>query len=319
MVHYRVQASDVQDSGLEGNLNKYIALTKVSQLLSKNDKCSLDLVGDFNDMHNTQELVNSHIQIQIMDKAKKDSEFANNLHEKFSYLESLKEKYKVNDISEMSKVEFDEEDKQKIISINSKLKDKMPKQDPIAAIDWYYSQINEVLDAVPKNVSIYGVRGNNDHNYVQNILTSVKFSDLETKIISDDGVNILGANNTNYAKEQAFPKELAFATDDSNDLTKSEAYQKFNLKKTSGTKAKVIQLHGPPDGVNFRSGYDSGSVGITKLIEEHKPQLVECGHFHKAKIKTINGVTYARTSPEHYFIHVFDESKSYKGSWVCKY
>ncbi|MGB9901788.1 metallophosphoesterase family protein [Methanothrix sp.] len=55
------------------------------------------------------------------------------------------------------------------------------------------------------------------------------------------------------------------------------------LRSLRGLERRVVVVHQPPRGVRDRlyNGALSGSVGLRRVIEEHQPDLVICGHIHE--------------------------------------
>lgn len=55
------------------------------------------------------------------------------------------------------------------------------------------------------------------------------------------------------------------------------------LRSIRDLERRVVVVHQPPRGVRDRlyNGELSGSVGLRRVIEEHQPDLVICGHIHE--------------------------------------
>ncbi|MCQ8903178.1 MAG: metallophosphoesterase [Methanothrix sp.] len=55
------------------------------------------------------------------------------------------------------------------------------------------------------------------------------------------------------------------------------------LQSIRDLEQRVVVVHQPPRGVRDRlyNGELSGSVGLRRVIEEHQPDLVVCGHIHE--------------------------------------
>jgi len=293
MSQIRIQASDLQDDGLEGNLNKFRTVANHTNSLVKKGKNvpGVDLAGDLFDMH----LIYSYL-------AKVEKAFFEDNPEALEIIQ---------------KGELTQEDWKKLSSFpgfDEVIGAKVP-----GLIGKIYQTQEEILSGIQTDV--YGVTGNNDARFIKDVVNSVKFTDLEGRLVENGPFTILGANNTNYPEEEAFPGALAqfaFPSDDDADLEKSVAYQKYNIGKTK-KKANIFLLHGPPNSVEMRGKHDNSAKGISKLIEEHKPDLVECGHFHSARIVTKDGVTYARTSPNIYFEHHFNDGGRYQFTEIYRY
>jgi Icc-related predicted phosphoesterase len=182
----------------------------------------------------------------------------------------------------------------------------------------YYSAQSEILSKL--KAPYYIIPGNNDTMPITEIIKGAKYPSLEKKIQDDKQFGpIIGISNTNYKDERFFPEELSAPQDG------PTAYDTYSVKKTGGKKAKIIMLHGPPNG--FREGKDTPEAdGVTKLINEHKQpgqfMLVECGHFHKAELTAVKdkdgkgGYVVARSSPNIFYQHQFDDGGNYKSTKI---
>jgi Icc-related predicted phosphoesterase len=289
MTLIRLQGSDFQLSkNHKGNLDKLATIAEHSKMLSTgNEKVAgVDLVGDLYDTH---------------------------------FILSLKGQFMEQHPEVVEMLQKGEGEKLQSVPGFKELAEAVTREPQM--MQQVYQAAEKIVAGI--DTDVYGVTGNNDAKFIKDIVKSVKFSDLEQKMIESGPFRIIGANNTNYPEEQAVASaterpDLAFQPDDGADLSSSSAYQNLNVRKT-GKKANILQLHGPPNGVGMRNNHDSKTVGITKLIEEHKPGLVECGHFHSARISTKNNTTYARSSPNYYFEHHFDDSGKYEKTEIFSY
>lgn len=320
MAIFRVQASDFQDGkSITENLGKLEKLAKFTNFLieEKHVVAGVDLLGDFMDAHNLKQFILEMSQTIWFEYMLKNYGKEEHYPEVDEY---IKRRIKnPMDLLRMSLRELNDEERQEFNSLKERYPDIINARFPSLedTIRSYYAQENNILGKI--KTSLFGVRGNNDTNFIQDVMTKVKFTDLEDSVTSnkteDYEFTIIGANNTNDKKEiiPIYQKlNLNFPTDDAMDITKSTAYQKFNIKRTK-IPADIIQLHGPPNDVGMRTdrmGKKSTmmSVGVAKLIKEHRPKVVQCGHYHTARIWTDeNGVTYVRSSPDVYFVLCFDE------------
>jgi Icc-related predicted phosphoesterase len=182
----------------------------------------------------------------------------------------------------------------------------------------YYSMQNEILSKL--KVPYYIILGNHDSMLITEIIKGAKYPSLEKKIQEDKQFGpIIGISNTNYKSERIFPEQISAPQDG------PSAYDTYNLKKTGDKKARIMMLHGPPNG--FRDGHDTPEAdGITKLINEHRQPgqylLVECGHFHTAMLTAVKdkdgngGYVVARSSPNTFFKHIFDDSGNYQSTKI---
>ena len=326
MVFFRIQAGDFQDAGIDGNLNKLEqVLAHGNQLEAAGERVSIDVIGDWFDTHSLNELLDQYTKMMASVVAQEHPEEAKAVIEFQEYKFNFNEKHGVEPELLLAIGKISPGEKQRYEQLKKEAEvyqEKYPvlKIDPMRAITDFYSVQEGMIQQ--SNIKVYGVRGNNDPLFIQDILRSVTFTDL-TDMVTDGPFRIIGANNTNHAKEKAFPGEVAFKVDDHKELEKSEAYQKHNIKKTK-KRANIMQLHGPPNGLEFRNGNENLCMGVAHLIREHAPDLIMCGHFDgQAKIKAfkIKGkwVTVARSSKHEFFRHKFDGYGKYTGTEIFAY
>lgn len=305
-----LQASDFQDQGVQGNLKTLESIVSVAN----NKKVSaMHLVGDLFDAHGLQEFLqmvgtpesksfieaNPDIQglFKQREQALKDlqAKYGNNLNQAIA-----EGKLKEGDLAGYIKAE-------KAINESGFLQ--AQEKDIGSAVRAYYGKQAGILGKYSNK--IYVVPGNNDSKAITDIIKA-QYPSLEQKMVEDGPFKIIGISNTNYEGEVALPQGMTYPNDGPN------AYEVYSLKKT-GKKANIIMLHGPPNG--YRDGHDEPAAeGITKLIKEHKADgrymLVECGHFHSGLLEEKDGVIYARSSPNVFFIHHFDDGGNYNSSTI---
>jgi len=324
----RIQAGDFQDSkqGMQGNLSKLETIVKHANAVvaSGETLAGVDIVGDWYDQHNS-ELVQKIQQQKMQELEQKNPEASKLIQNYFGFQQTLQEKYKTTFQRQEDYQKLSKEDLEKIQEISKAMQENpdaiqclMP--DYLQASKIIYNEQKKILTKLDDNIKIYSVRGNCDTNCISDVLESVRFIDMEDKLTEEGAFTILGANNTNIPAENPYQgTDYGIEYDDDSDLNKSVAYQKYNLAKT-GKKANIMMLHGPPADIEMRGSHDKGmGVGIPQLIKEHKPGLVECGHFHKAAIDTIDGVVYARSSPYVFYEHEFSDEGVYLGSAILEY
>lgn len=297
MALIRLQASDFQDEDeFRHNVTKLEAIAAHAKELVKSGKklAGVDLVGDFYEAH----AVDSAFKSQIAQLAKQHPDAQKILqNHNGNLIESIDEIVRLADFK----------------PLKEQLSQRLAK-----TVGGVYQQMNQIISSM--SVPVYGVMGNTDVQDIYQILKNVKFTDVEDGLVEDGPFRIAGANNTGelpFIIAYLFP-QAGVQFDDHPYVEQSPAYQRLNVSKV-GKKANIMQLHGPPNGVGMRDGHDIETAGIQKLIEEHQPKLVECGHFHTAEIATVNGVTYARSSPDHYFEHYFDDSGNYVKTKIFRY
>jgi Icc-related predicted phosphoesterase len=289
MATLRIQAGDFQDAGVNGNLSKIAAVKEhANALVSKGSKVSLDLVGDLFDAHILADQNQSQALLQLAQVTEPGQKA---LKEYLDYFQQMMSKYGQSFYEKAKK-----EEKAKLEQLNGAMMG--------YGIIGYYAMINNTLSECKSKV--FSVHGNNDTLDASKVITKAKFIDLEHKVMEDNGVRILGGNNTNYDQERAFDQSVTVKNDGDYDWDKvKDPFQ-------------VLMLHGPPNGAGLRDGHDSPANKLDAMIKAKKPQLVECGHFHSGLLKTVGGVTYARSSPKVYFVHKFEGDK-YKGTDIFSY
>ena len=319
MVLTRIQASDFQaEKTKKENLSR---LEAIAQFSAQGKPSAVDIVGDVFDTHILQEISASSPQKNIKALLEAKPELKKTITEYITLIGNLQQTYG-KDIDEKSSPEEK--------SVRQKLEENIARsgyndaqaQDFIESVRSYYSECAKAL--APIKAPIYFIRGNNDTNTMQDILKG-RYPELEGKLIEDGKFRIIGLNNTNYPLEDILTNMGMGAAHVPPDF--STAYSKYSAKKT-GKKANVIMMHGPPNG--FRDGQD-GKAGedITKLLDEHTPDkgflLVECGHFHKAKLEAVKskdgkkGYIIARSSPNIFFEHSFDDNGNYLSTHIYKH
>lgn len=322
MVLTRIQASDFQDAGLKGNLSKLEAIAKFS---ASSNPSAVDIVGDVFDAHLLNELVGASFGKQTSKLLESKPELTKRLEAHKSFYTSLYQKYGGNPDpnkitpEETKKLENFEAEIKGSGLLDAQQEDMRAVSEPIIR---YYQECAQRISGI--KAPVYYVRGNNDTSFMQEIVKGI-YPELEARLIEDGAFRIIGLNNTNYPSEDIFSQINMGQMHVPPDWLK--AYDTYNLKKT-GKKANILMMHGPPNG--FREGHDEKQAeGITKLIEEHTPDngllLVECGHFHKAKLEAVksgkgnNGYVIARSSPNIFFEHRFDDEGNYLSSEIYKY
>jgi Icc-related predicted phosphoesterase len=305
MTLIRLQASDFQDEAeFQHNITKLEAIAIHANDIVKSGKklAGVDLVGDFYEAHAVDNAFKS--QIAQLAQQHPDAQKIFQRH-KGDLLASIDEIVQLHDFEPLKKRLF---------------------QMLAQTVQDVYQNMDQIIAGI--NAPVYGVMGNTDVQDVYQILKSVKFTDIEDGVVENGPFRIAGANNTYelpFIIAHLFPA-AGVHYDDHPDTGQSPAYQRLNAVKV-GKKANIMQLHGPPNiealrKIQTKKGEEyvpTEGAGISKLIEEHKPQLVECGHIHTAKLITVNGIRYARSSPNVYFEHHFDDNGNYLGTEVFEY
>jgi Icc-related predicted phosphoesterase len=319
MVLTRIQASDFQDAGVKGNLSK---LETIALFSATSKPRAVDIVGDVFDAHILQEVIAASPKTNVSALQKIKPELGKTLGEYRALNEMLSKKYGENLNSnrltseELQAAKGLEEEIQKSGLLEAQA------QDFVEAIAGYYQGCAKILGGI--KVPLYFVRGNNDTCFMQDIVKGT-YPELVGRLVEDGPFRIIGMNNTNYPQEDILTQRRMGTMHVPPDW--QDAYSKYSINKT-GKKANVIMMHDPPNG--FREGHDErDGEGITKLISEHIPDngfvLVECGHYHKAKLETVKskdgkrGYVIARSSPNIFFEHSFDDNGNYVSTHIYQY
>ncbi|MCC7571558.1 metallophosphoesterase family protein [Candidatus Micrarchaeota archaeon] len=128
---------------------------------------------------------------------------------------------------------------------------------------------NEFLDYLfSKNLPVYAVTGNNDPNYIYDLI-SKKNCNLEEKEMTYRGWRVVGLGGSPigpFNTINEFTDEVATAK-----------LGKFNIDSNT-----IILSHSPPYGVLDKNNMDAsiGSHPLLNFIEEYNPFAVFCGHTH---------------------------------------
>ncbi|HPB27232.1 MAG TPA: metallophosphoesterase family protein [Acidobacteriota bacterium] len=139
------------------------------------------------------------------------------------------------------------------------------------------AQAARVLDAFRRiNPQVLAVPGNVDHPDVLDLLVSegVSLHGSHRVLESQVGVAGMGASTP-----------TPFGTP--SELSEEELYRQLNapLRAIGGCAVRLVISHTPPRDTRVdrvRLGFHAGSRSVRRLIEEHSPDLLLCGHIHEA-------------------------------------
>jgi len=142
-----------------------------------------------------------------------------------------------------------------------------------------------VLDAFrAENPHIMAVPGNLDHPDVADYLVAEEVSlHRRWRIIGDLGLAGLGASN-----HTPFGTPFELSEDD------IYAGLAAPAKAIADARWRIVISHAPPrDTVadRIRSGDHVGSPSVRRIVEEHQPHLLLCGHIHEARGEDVIGPT----------------------------
>jgi hypothetical protein len=157
----------------------------------------------------------------------------------------------------------------------------------IAAADWVFllgdltqfghaPEARRVLAAFQRlNSQVLALPGNVDHSDVLTFLEEEGVSlHGHHRIIEGVGVAGLGASGPT-------PFRAPF------EISEEEIFSRLDasLRAIAGCGRRLMVSHTPPRGTRVdrvRMGLHAGSVSIRRLVEEHGPDLLLCGHIHEA-------------------------------------
>jgi Icc-related predicted phosphoesterase len=321
--HARIQASDFQHSkaGIQGNLAKVKTIADHAKNLKDSGKnVAVDIVGfdlidpEFLEQEKENDFLaglvkREHEKVEQQFQKRHPDEF-----KQFGRINDLVVKHGDDALTPEEEQEIESLKASGILDVQQKYAMAM---NSISGPHVVFSELNKYFEGVD---DVHVVHGNWSLNYEHKLFKKGTYTDLASAMVTDGcGMNIIGANNT-FETEGVFgPNSIQY--DDNPSLEKSKAYKKFNLKKTEGKKAHIVQLHGPPNKAGMRAhATKTPGVGIDKLIDEHRPQLVECGHVHVAEMHTDEqGITYARSNDKIFYEHHFDDEGNYVDTDVFEY
>lgn len=314
----RIQASDFQAGDMKSNFSRLETLARFASTTAPN---MVDIVGDVFDTHILEEIISTSPNTNTKSLLNSKPEINGILQKRNAVYGALAKKYgKKLDPKNLAPEEIESIQGAEAELANSGLAEAQAK-DLMDSIARYYGECARILGAIKS--PCYYIRGNNDTSFMQNIIKGI-YPELEGRLVEDGPFRIIGINNTNYPQEDVLAHYLGSAHVPPD---WKGAYEKYSVSKT-GKKANIIMMHGPPNG--FRDGHDEkDGEGITRLIKEHTPDqgflLVECGHFHKAMLQAVkskdgkSGYVIARSSPNIFFEHEFDDNGNYVSSEIYRY
>jgi len=167
----------------------------------------------------------------------------------------------------------------------------------IEAADWVFllgdltqfghaAQAARVLDAFRRiNPQVLAVPGNVDHPDVVDLLVSEGVSLHGNHRVLEDQVGVAGMGAST---------PTPFGTP--MELSEEEIYRRLDvpLRAIGGCAVRLVISHAPPRDTRvdrIRLGLHAGSRSVRRLIEEHGPDLLLCGHIHEAVGEDILGRT----------------------------
>jgi Icc-related predicted phosphoesterase len=315
MVLTRVQASDFQEAGVKGNLSK---LEIIAKSAGESKPAGVDLVGDIFDYHSMDDIQKQLNKGETASRLESDPNIKALLEENRKVGEALSKKYGESFKDRIKNKQLEPGELQMIQRISQGIQSsglmQAQMEDYMGAVQTYYQLCAKAIGSISSPV--YAIRGNNDWNFMQDIIKSAKYPELERKLIEDGPFKIIGMNNTNLPGEVIQEYGQMGVPSDS-----KQAYETYNLQKTGGKKANIIMMHDPPT--------MPGAEDVLKLVEEHAPSngylLVEFGHLDKTarlEVKTTKDgrkMVFARSSMNIFFEHSFDDKGNYLYSDMYKY
>ncbi len=139
------------------------------------------------------------------------------------------------------------------------------------------AQAARVLDAFRRiNPQVLAVPGNVDHPDVLDLLVSEGVSLHGSHRVLEDQVGVAGLGAS---------APTPFGTP--MEISEEEIYRQLGapLRAIGGCAVRLMISHTPPRGTRVdrvRLGFHAGSRSVRRLIEEHSPDLLLCGHIHEA-------------------------------------
>lgn len=139
------------------------------------------------------------------------------------------------------------------------------------------AQAAHVLEAFRRiNPQVLAVPGNVDHPDVLDLLVGEGVSLHGSHRVLEDQVGVAGLGAS---------APTPFGTP--MEISEEEIYRQLGapLRAIGGCAVRLMISHTPPRGTRVdrvRLGFHAGSRSVRRLIEEHGPDLLLCGHIHEA-------------------------------------
>nr|NJM04839.1 phosphoesterase [Desulfobacula sp.] len=134
----------------------------------------------------------------------------------------------------------------------------------------YFSPLNTLSQLEEFNIPVFAVRGNSDLKSVEALIRQRgKITLLGREAIEFQGQSFLGLNGT---LPLPFVSKVC--------LFESRRFREIENRVTPET---ILVAHPPPRGICDQVGnrFSAGSFGLRRLVENHPPLLVLCGHIHE--------------------------------------